>query len=114
MIAKSTLFELAKTLDGLPVLGCLEGTPAGEAGIRYGDVLLYVNGVRTRTFGDYFEGKALRQEGMQVVVFRDGAELSLEFGYRKNREPVDPTSLLAELVSKRILTSELQGGRTPS
>ena len=50
MIAKRTLFELAKTLDGLPVLGCLAGSPAALAGVRYGDILLSVNGQRTRAF----------------------------------------------------------------
>jgi C-terminal processing protease CtpA/Prc len=106
MIAKGSLFQLAKTLDGLPILGCLEGTPAARAGIRYGDVLLSVNGQRTRSFSDYVEAKALRTDGMDVVVFRDGAERAWEFRFDPNRGAVDLPSLLAELVSMRIDPSD--------
>ena len=52
MLPRKSLFALAKALEGLPVLGALEGTPAARAGVRYGDVLLEVNGVRTRTVMD--------------------------------------------------------------
>jgi S1-C subfamily serine protease len=107
MIAKSTLFQLAKTLDGLPVLGCLPGTPAARAGVRYGDILLSVNGQRTRTFGDYIEAKALRSDGMHVVLFRQGEEHPVAFEYVANRGPVDTMSMLAELVSMRVLAGDL-------
>jgi hypothetical protein len=106
---KSTLFQLAKTLDGLPVLGGLPGTPAALAGVRYGDILLSVNGQRTRTFGEYLEAKALRRDGMQVVIFRQGEEQPIEFEYFANRGPADPMAMLAELVAMRILPGEVQG-----
>ena len=35
------------------VVGCLRGTPAALAGVGYGDILLSVNGRRTRNFADY-------------------------------------------------------------
>ncbi len=114
MIAKATLFQLAKALDGLPVLGCLEGTPAALAGVRYGDVLLSVNGHRTRSFADYLEAKALRKDGMQIVVFRQGEEQPVEFEYVANRGPVDPIALLAELASMRVLPGDIGGDGTPS
>jgi S1-C subfamily serine protease len=114
MIAKSTLFQLAKTLDGLPVLGCLPGTPAALAGVRYGDILISVNGQRTRNFGDYIQAKALRPEGMRVVLFRQGEEQPVEFEYLPNRGPVDPLAVLAELVSMRVLPGDVQGEDAPS
>jgi len=114
MIAKSTLFQLAKTLDGMPILGCLPGTPAALAGVRYGDILLSVNGQRTRNFGDYIEAKALRSDGMAVVIFRQGEETPIELEYLPNRPDVDPFALLAELVSMRIVPSDVQGEGAPS
>ncbi|HEX3770244.1 MAG TPA: PDZ domain-containing protein, partial [Polyangiaceae bacterium] len=107
--AKSALFQLAKTLDGMPVLGCLPGTPAALAGVRYGDILLSVNGQPTRTFGEYIEAKALRADGMTVVLFRQGVETPIELEYLPNREAVDPFALLAELAAMRILPSDIQG-----
>ncbi|MBN9167733.1 MAG: PDZ domain-containing protein, partial [Myxococcales bacterium] len=74
MIGRKSLFALAKALEGLPVLGTLEGTPAARAGVRYGDILISVNGRRTRTMEDYVEAKSLREDGMEIVVFRAGAE----------------------------------------
>jgi C-terminal processing protease CtpA/Prc len=109
MIAKSTLFELAKTLDGMPVLGCLPGTPAARAGVRYGDILLSVNGQRTRNFGDYIEAKALRKDGMAIVLFRQGEETPLEFEYLANRTDMEPFALLAELIAMRVIPSDVKG-----
>jgi S1-C subfamily serine protease len=114
MIAKSALFELAKAMGGLPVLGCLQGTPAHLAGVRYGDILLSVNGKPTRTFGDYVEAKALRQDGMHIVLFRSGVEEPISLDYHPNRAPMDSASLLAELVSMRILSGDgAEGGEGP-
>jgi len=109
MIAKSTLFELARALDGLAVLGCLQGTPAALAGVRYGDILLSVNGKKTRTMSDYVEAKALRADGMNIVVFRAGEETPLEFDYHPNAPRPDSASLIAELMSMRPLGGEIEG-----
>ena len=64
MIPKRSVFALAKALDGIPVLGTLAGTPAAKAGIRYGDILLEVNGMRTLTVAYYIEAMALREDGL--------------------------------------------------
>jgi S1-C subfamily serine protease len=101
MIPKRSVFALAKALDGIPVLGTLAGTPAARAGIRYGDILLEVNGMRTRTVADYIEAKALREDGMEIVVFRAGAEQRSDLAYDAIVR-TDPQAILAELVSLRI------------
>lgn len=115
MIARDSLFQLAKALGGLPVVGCLNGTPAALAGVRYGDILLSVNGRATPTFNDYLEAKALRADGMSVVVFRAGVEHPIAFEYDPNRKPVDPAGILAELIAMRVLpgASEGEGGSEP-
>jgi S1-C subfamily serine protease len=101
MIRKRSVFALAKALDGVPVLGTLAGTPAAKAGIRYGDVLLSVNGMRTRTVADYIEAKALREDGMEVVVFRAGVEHQNDLAYEE-RVQIDPQKLISELMTLRI------------
>jgi C-terminal processing protease CtpA/Prc len=102
VIAKRSLFALAKALEGLPVLGALEGTPAARAGVRYGDILLSVNGIRTRTVSDYVEAKALRVEGMEIVVFRSGEERMATLTYDASPKRIDTAAILAELVTLRL------------
>jgi S1-C subfamily serine protease len=106
LIAKSSLFALAKALEGIPVLGALSGTPAARAGIRYGDVLLSVNGKRTRTVMDYVEAKALRDDGMDIVVFRTGEERIANLVYDAKTLAPDPAAILAELLTLRIVSDE--------
>ncbi len=101
MIPKRQIFALAKGLEGVPVLGALAGSAAARAGLRYGDVLLSVNGMRTRNVAEYIEAKSLREDGMTVVVFRGDGESSHELTYA-SRAPTDVTKILAELVTLRI------------
>jgi S1-C subfamily serine protease len=116
MIAKAALVALAKALEGIPVLGTLGGTPAARAGITYGDVLLEVNGVRTKNVVDYIEAKALRSDGMDIVVFRGGREHRESLIYDARSADVDPTALLAELMTLRIAGDAFGdgGGSLPS
>lgn len=103
MISKKSVFALAKALEGVPVLGSLPGSPAARAGVRYGDVLLSVNGVRTRTATHYIEAKALRSGGMEVTVFRSGGdEQTLELSFARPGADADPAALLHDLISMRI------------
>lgn len=114
MIARKSLFALAQVLEGLPVLGALDGTPAAKAGVRYGDILLSVNGMRTRTVADYVEAKNLRQDGMEVVVFRSGEERVADLSYDEHAERADPAAILAELVTLRLAGMDLEEEHDPS
>lgn len=109
MSQQRALFQLAVVLEGLPVLGCIEGQSASQAGIRYGDVLLIVNGRRTKTFADYVEAKALREDGMRVVLFRDGREQTIELLFG-DAQPADEQAL-RELAARRLPASRLDPGR---
>lgn len=108
MIARKSLFALAKALEGIPVLGALEGTPAARAGVRYGDVLLSVNGMRTRSVEDYVEAKGLRADGMEIVVFRSGEERVTDLAYDAASPPANPAAILAELVTLRVAGISLE------
>ena len=113
MIPKTSLVALADTLEGVPILGSLAGTSAERAGVRYGDVLLSVNGVRTRTLGDYLEAKALRDDGMTAVVFRDGFEHTVEISYPARPAAVDRVKLLADLVAMRLAPTDEPTSKKP-
>src|SRR5664279_628388 len=64
--------KLAIALGGLPVLGCRPGSPAARAGIRYGDVLLAVNGVPTPDWKTYVQARAIRERETEIAIFRAG------------------------------------------
>ncbi len=67
--------------DGLLVLQVLEGTPAQEAGLEAGDVIVAVNGIPVREVGEMRTqvARARNVASIPLRVIRDGRELTLEF-----------------------------------
>jgi len=78
MLSSEQLTKLATALGGLPVLGCRPGSPAERAGVRYGDVLLTVNGMPVPDWHAYIEARAKRQQAMEIAIFRGGEEIVIE------------------------------------
>jgi S1-C subfamily serine protease len=109
MISKASLTALAKALGGIPVLGSLGGSPAARAGIRYGDIVLSVNGKKTATAHDYVVAKSLRQDGMDVVFFRNGAEHTATLIFDHPGATPDVAAMLAELIDARVLEADIEG-----
>jgi C-terminal processing protease CtpA/Prc len=99
---RDDLSKLAGKLGGLPVLGCRPGSPAAQVGIRYGDILLSVNGQPTPDWGAFMEARALDTREMVVEVFRGGQHVTHRLQLNGN-ERVDPLTLLAEMMEQRIL-----------
>ena len=93
------LMELARALRGLPVFGCLAGSPAEQAGIRYGDVLLSVDGMPTRTVDDYLAARSQSGRTIVVRVFRAGVELDVEIALR---DALDASEVAAGLPDLRF------------
>jgi membrane-associated protease RseP (regulator of RpoE activity) len=75
MLNPSALTELATALGGLPILGCHTGSPAERAGIRYGDILLSINGRQTASWSDFFQAHTQSTGATSVRVLRQGIEL---------------------------------------
>lgn len=78
MINKSNLVQLAEALGGLPVYGCLPGSPAARAGVRYGDVLLGVDGHATPSWQAYLSARQSSGKVIRLRLFRDGSELEVD------------------------------------
>jgi len=95
MMSRKQLEEIAETVGGVPVWGCLPGSTAAEAGVRYGDIVLSVNGVATPTINEYLEARKLRSDGFDLVLFRDGQRLSLFVPFRPPSDPIATLALQA-------------------
>ena len=100
--------RMATRLKGVPVLGCRPGSPAARAGVRYGDILVAVNGMPTPDWSAYVEARALARGHMQVELFRAGETLVLEFALPMQGEPIDAATLLDELIEHGLMP--LAGG----
>ncbi len=66
---------------GMPVLGCIDGSAAAIAGVRRGDRLLEVNGMRVHDANSYITARNLEPDLMHVVLRREGelVKLTLHF-----------------------------------
>lgn len=95
MLSRNDLSRLATALGGLPVLGCLDGSPAAGAGVRYGDVLLAVDGVPTPSWDEFLEVRARCQGSMLARIFRDGVERDVHIELRPSTK--SPLELIGEL-----------------
>jgi S1-C subfamily serine protease len=87
------LTKVANSLRGLPILGCSSGSPAARAGLRYGDIVLSVDGAPTPSWFAFFEasGRAAACV-LRLRVFRHGSELELQLPLA--REASSPRAVL--------------------
>ncbi len=111
MMSRKQLEEIAETVRGVPVWGCLPGSTAAEAGVRYGDIVLSVNGVPTPTIDDYLEARKLRSDGFDLVLFRDGGSFSVFVPFRP---PSDPMAALALQIADGRYVTPPSAGEAPS
>jgi C-terminal processing protease CtpA/Prc len=96
VVKKSILTALAQSLGGLPVYGCLPGSPADRAGVRYGDVLLSVDGHSTPTWEAYLEARDRSSSSIRIRLFRDGTELEIDLVLDRDIQ-FNPATLAAAL-----------------
>ncbi|HYQ44034.1 MAG TPA: PDZ domain-containing protein [Polyangiaceae bacterium] len=105
MISRKQLEEIAATVQGIPIFGCLPRSTAEEAGVRYGDIVLSVNGVRTYGIDEYLAARSLRANAMELRIFRAGNELTVSVRFRADS---DPEELAGQIAKGRYLgTSDL-------
>ncbi|HKQ69892.1 MAG TPA: PDZ domain-containing protein [Polyangiaceae bacterium] len=78
LIRTSDFFKMARIYGGLPYLSSLPGSAAERAGLRWGDVVVAINGQPTPDVDSFVQARALREGGATVRFMRDGAELEVE------------------------------------
>ena len=78
LLSVPDLSRLATVLGGLPIVTLGPGSPVARAGIRYGDILMSINGVQTASWHDFFQARRGSVAPVTVRVFRHGVELDVE------------------------------------
>ena len=96
MISRKQLEEIAATVQGIPVWGCLPGSSSAKAGVRYGDIVLGVNGVRTPGIDEYLTARALRTDGIELRLLRAGSEFTV---FVEFQPPEDELETLASRIA---------------
>jgi S1-C subfamily serine protease len=69
--------KLAKVLGGIPVWEVFPDSAAAEAGVRFGDIIVSVNGKATPTFKAFLAAGEVHLEHIEFEVFRNGRMLVL-------------------------------------
>ena len=93
--------RLARCLNGVPVVGCGMGSEAARIGLRSGDVVVAVNGVKTPDEMAFSYARSLRDDHLELEVVRDGQTLNFLVRYRRSQK-FDPMMLLDEVVASRF------------
>ena len=108
MMNREQLAKLAEALGGIPVWGVLPGSVSQRCGVRYGDVIISVNGMKTANADEYVEARSSRRDGADVVIFRDGREvlLQLSFGESTAATPERVLQVAQELATARLLPGD--------
>jgi S1-C subfamily serine protease len=112
MLDRTELHKLAAALGGLPVLFCRPGSPAEVAGVRYGDIVLAVNDVKTPDWAAFIEARGKSAQSMKLELFREGETVTIEL--KLAQSPIDPPTLLAELIAERIVPLDVDTTPKPS
>jgi S1-C subfamily serine protease len=109
MQSRNQVAQLATTLGGIPVWGCLPNSPAARLGIRYGDVILSVNGRPTPSADEYAVARDSRRDALVLVIFRDGQERTLELSLDARSTPLTREELegtVQHVATARLVPTE--------
>ena len=72
------VLKIARIYGGMPLLLTLPGSPAEQAGLRWGDIVIAVNGIPTPDAGAFVAARKVREGAATVRYVRDGREREVE------------------------------------
>ncbi len=74
-------------MNGIAILGALPGSPAAEFGLKYGDVLLSVNGIAMSSVEDFLQARSGASGKMELIVRRGShvMEITLDLEERRGK-----------------------------
>jgi S1-C subfamily serine protease len=81
-ISATALERIAKIYNGMPLLACLPDSPAARAGLRWGDIVLAINGIPTPDAAAFVRARETRDGGALVRFVRDGREHEVELSWQ--------------------------------
>lgn len=73
----ATVARVAEILGGIPVWEVFPNSAAEHAGIKFGDIILRVNGIATPTFDSFLAAGRKHLEHLEFEIFRNGELLRL-------------------------------------
>ena len=76
--------RLAKVIGGIPVWEVFPDSAAAIAGVRFGDIIVSVNGTATPTFEDFLSAGEAHLAHLTFEVFRNGELVSLSCNAHAN------------------------------
>lgn len=71
------LQAIAKILGGVPIWGVLPGSAAHRAGMRYGDIVVRVNGIETQNMTQFLKAQDSNRSRVDFEIVRQGVIVHL-------------------------------------
>jgi S1-C subfamily serine protease len=105
MKSRDEIGAIAEALGGMPVWGVLADSPAARVGLRYGDVVLEVNGVKTPSASDFVAARELRTDGAVVTFQRDGELRTVELKFDLEQKRPELEDVVKQIVNERVMPS---------
>jgi S1-C subfamily serine protease len=99
-------------VNGIAILGALPGSPAEECGLKYGDILLSVNGEAMSTLEDFLRARASAQDTMALLVRRGGhvMELSIKLNKANRNKPISAAEAIQQIQHLRLMPAVSEQG----
>ena len=92
---RQKLERMAEIYSGIAIFSVDKGSTTHRAGVRAGDILIVVNGRRVHRLAEYASARKLREDILELVVVRDGREITLWAGHVPANQQTEPAQPVA-------------------
>jgi len=86
-------------VNGIAILGSLPGSPAEECGLKYGDLLLSINGAAMSSVEDFLAARSSAEGTMELLVRRGShvMEFTLDIAKAKKEKKTNAAAAMKEM-----------------